>query len=57
MMSSLALGALFDAADDSLRILHVALEGEDVSRIVAAGDSLAELRRELAEQGIVESNE
>ena len=57
MLSSLALGALFDTADDSLRILYLALAGEDVSKIVAAGDSLAELRRDLAEQGIVENNE
>ena len=57
MLSSLALGALFDAADDTLRILYLALEGEDVSKIVAAGDSLSELRRELAAAGLVESDE
>ena len=57
MLGSLALGAAFDAADDSLRILYLALEGEDIARVVAAGDSLSELRRELAAAGLVDSDE
>ena len=57
MLGSLALGALFDAADTALQVLHVALEGVDSSRVVAAGDELAALRRELASQGLVESGD
>ena len=58
MMSANALGNLFDTADTALQVLHVALEGEDVSKIVEAGDMLADLRRELAAVGVVvESDE
>ena len=56
MLSANALGNLFDCADTALQVLHVALEGVDTSsRVVAAADDLAALRRELSEH--VESGE
>ena len=54
MMGSQALTALFVATDDALRVLYLALEGVDASRVLTAADELAALRRELATKGLVE---
>ena len=57
MIGSQPLTALFDTVDDSLRVLSLALEGTDVSRVHTAADEIAELRRDLADQGLVADDE